>query len=84
MNFQTPKPLSPPSVFLKRRDIPPVTRKRKNIFCINYALNGELCCVNFVITRILRVTLGNASLGHSKLIYDELRNEVCKFNHIEK
>ena len=40
--------------------------------------------MNFVITRILRVTIGNASLGHSKLIYDELRNEVCKFNHIEK
>ena len=84
MNFQTPKPLSPPSAFLKRRDILPVTRKRKNTFCIDYTLNGKLRCVNFVITRILRVTLGNASLGHSKLIYDELRNEVCKFNHIEK
>ena len=77
MNLQTPKPLSPPFVFLKRRDIPPVTR-------IDYALKGKLCCVNFPITRILRVTLGNASLGHSKLIYDELINETCKFNHIEK
>ena len=76
MNSQTPKPLSLPSVFLKRRDIPPVTRKRKNIFCIDCALKGKLCCLSFLITIILRVILGNANLGHSKLIYDELTNEA--------
>ena len=68
MNSLTPKPLSPPFVFLKRRDIPPVTRKRKNVFCIDYALKEKSYCVNFLITRILKVTLGNASLAHSNLI----------------
>ena len=68
MNSLTPKPLSPPFVFLKRRDIPPVTRKRKNVFCIDYALKEKSYCVNFLITRILKVTLSNASLAHSNLI----------------
>ena len=68
MNSLTPKPLSPPFVFLKRRDIPPVTRKRKNVFCIDYALKEKSYCVNFLITRMLKVTLGNASLAHSNLI----------------
>ena len=68
MNSLTPKPLSPPFVFLKRRDIPPVTRKRKNVFCIDYALKEKSYCVNFLITRILKVTLGTASLAHSNLI----------------
>ena len=68
MSSLTPKPLSPPFVFLKRRDIPPVTRKRKNVFCIDYALKEKSYCVNFLTTRILKVTLGNASLAHSNLI----------------
>ena len=68
MNLKTPKPLSTPFVFLKRRDIPPVTRKRKIVFCIDYALKEKSYCVNFLITRILKVTLGNASLAHSNLI----------------
>ena len=80
MNLRTPKLLSPPFVFLKRRDIPQVKRNRKNVFCSDYALKGKLCCVNFLITRILRVTLGNASLGHSNLIYDAVINEPCKFS----
>ena len=80
MNLQTPKPLSPPFVFLKRRNIPPVKRNRKNVFCSDYALKEKSCCVNFLITRILRVAIGNASLGHSKLIYDAVINEACKFS----
>ena len=80
MNLQTPKLLSPPFVFLKSRDIPQVKRKRKNVFCSDYALKGKLYCVNFLITRILRVTLGNVSLGHSTLTYDAVINEAYKFS----
>ena len=78
MNLQTPKHLSPPFVFLKKRHITPVKQKRKNVFCSDYALNGKSCCVNFLITRILKFALGNASLGHSKLIYDAVINEARK------
>ena len=80
MNLQTPKALSPPFVFLKRRNIPPVKRNRKNVFRSDYALKEKSCCVNFLITRILRVPIGNVSLGHSKLIYDAVINEACKFS----
>ena len=80
MNLQTPKPLSPPFVFLKRRNILPVKRNLKNVFRSDYALKEKSCCVNFVITRILRVAIGNVSLGHSKLIYEAVINEACKFS----
>ena len=80
MNLQTPKPLSPPFVFLKRRTILPVQRNLKNLFRSDYALKEKSCCVNFLITRILRVPIGNVSLGHSKLIYDAVINEACKFS----
>ena len=80
MNLQTPKPLSPPFVFLKRRNILPVQRNLKNLFRSDYALKEKSCCVNFLITRILRVAIGNVSLGHSKLIYEAVINEACKFS----
>ena len=80
MNLQTPKLLSPPFVFLKRRNILPVKRNLKNVFRSDYALKEKSCCVNFVITRILRVPIGNVSLGHSKLIYEAVINEACKFS----
>ena len=80
MNLQTPKPLSPPFVFLKRRNILPVKRNLKNVFRSDYPLKEKSCCVNFVITRILRVPIGNVSLGHSKLIYEAVINEACKFS----
>ena len=80
MNLQTPKPLSPPFVFLKRGNIPPVKRNHKNVFRSDYALKEKSCCVDFLVTRILRVAIGNASLGHLKLIYDAVINEACKFS----
>ena len=80
MNLQTPKPLSPPFVFLKRGNILPVKRNLKNVFRNDYALKEKSCCVNFLITRILRVPIGNVSLGHSKLIYEAVINEACKFS----
>ena len=80
MNLQTPKPLSPTFVFLKRRNILPVKRNLKNVFRSDYALKEKSCCVNFLITRILRVPIGNVSLGHSKLIYEAVTNEACKFS----
>ena len=80
MNLQTPKPLSPTFVFLKRRNILPVKRNLKNVFRSDYALKEKSCCVNFLITRILRVPIGNVSLGHSKLIHEAVINEACKFS----
>ena len=80
MNLQFPKPLSPPFAFLKRRNILPVKRNHKNIFRSDYALKEKSYCVNFLTIRILRVEIGNASLGHSKLIYDAVINEACKFS----
>ena len=80
MNLQTPKPLSPPFVFLKRGNIPPVKRNRKNVFRSDYALKEKPCCVNFLITRILRAAIANVSLGHSKIIYDAVINKACKFS----
>ena len=66
MNLQTPKHLSPPFVFLKRGDIPPVKRKRKNVFCSDYALNGKSCCVDFLITRILKSCIRQCEFGSFK------------------
>ena len=80
MNFQTLKPLSSPFVFLKRRNILPVKRNLKNVFRSDYSLKEKSCCVNFLITRILRVPIGNVSLGHSKLNYEAVINEACKFS----
>ena len=80
MNLQTPKTLSSPFVFLKRRNITPVKRNRKNVFRSDNALKEKSGCMNFLIKRILVVVIGNASLGHSKLIYDAVINEACKFS----
>ena len=47
MNLQTSKHLSSPFVFLKKRHITPVKQKRKNVFCSDYALNGEIMLCEF-------------------------------------
>ena len=66
MNLQTPKHLSLPFVFLKKRQIPPVKQKRKNVFRSDYALNGKSCCVNFLITRILKSCIRQCEFGSFK------------------
>ena len=66
MNLQTPKHLSPPFVFLKKRHIPLVKQKRKIVFCSDYALNGKSCCVKFLITRILKSCIRQCEFGSFK------------------
>ena len=80
MNFQTPKHLSSPFVFLKKEIHPQLNENAKMYFAVTMLWMGNHVVWISLLQKYERVALGNASLGHSKLIYDAVINEACKFS----